>query len=161
MNQPFILFLLTDIASTKGFIVACIIVFICFILRRKRESAFLFFISTFGLMVSTTLLKELFETTRSLDALIEVTGYAFPSGHASGAMFLGLVVAYLSRNLVTPLRNSIFLMLAVLVLTIGISRIMYLVHTPLQVVAGFALGIFWALLFIRLSKRNQKILRTD
>lgn len=115
--------------------------------------AMVFLLTSLGLMVSTTLLKNLFQVTRPLDGLIEVTGYAFPSGHASGAMFLGLTICLLSRTLATPLRYLIYGVTLLIIFIIGMSRVVYVVHTPLQVVVGFMLGIFWAFVFFKFSEK--------
>ena len=105
-------------------------------------------------MVSTTLLKNLFQVTRPLDGLIEASGYAFPSGHASGAMFLGLAICFLSRTLATPLRYSIYTVTILIIFIIGVSRVVYGVHTPLQVLAGFLLGLLWAFIFFKFLEKN-------
>ena len=153
MIHPTILFLLTDIASTTGFIVACTITLFFLLLQRRRKIALMFFITALGLMVSTTLLKNLFQVARPPNGLIEATGYAFPSGHASGAMFLGLALCFLSRNLSTPVRNVVYTITTLIIIIIGVSRIMYNVHTPLQVLAGFLLGILWAFIFFKFSTK--------
>ncbi len=61
-------------------------------------------------------------------------GYSFPSGHCSGAAAGWGSVAYLLR------RNAATVGIALLVLLIGFSRMYLGVHTPLEVVAGFAVG---------------------
>ena len=155
MLHPTILFLLTNIASTTGFIVACIITLFFLFLRRRRKNALVFLITALGLIVSTTLLKNLFQVARPPNGLIEATGYAFPSGHASGAMFLGLVICLLSRTQAKPARNLIYTLTLLMIFIIGMSRVVYGVHTPLQILAGFLLGLLWAFIFFKFATKNK------
>ncbi len=157
MTHPITLFLLTEIASTTGFMYALCLLFAGFILIKQHRVAFVFLLTALGLMISTTVLKELFQIARPLNPLIEVSGYAFPSGHASGAMFIGLILCFRSRTLPPVKKNVFFILIGALVLLIGYSRILYGVHTPLQVLAGFLLGLLWAFIFFKFSENNSKL----
>ncbi len=152
MMSPFLIFLLTKVASTKGFVLACALVFMGLVTNNTMRTAFLFFATTIGVIVSTTLLKELFQTPRPLYGLIDVTGYAFPSGHASGVIYLGLALYALSRTLPPLMRTSIIICIVSFIIIIGYSRIMYGVHTATQVLAGYGVGAFWGWLFLFLSQ---------
>lgn len=149
------LFLLTRVASTEGFLVATIAMLILFVFQRDRRSAVALFASAAGLILTVQLLKEALRVPRPVETLIEVTGYSFPSGHAAGSFFLALVVAFLCRNLDAPVRYLSFALCALAALSIAGSRIAYHVHTPLQVIVGAALGIFFALVFIRFSTEPE------
>ena len=161
MDHPIILFLLTGIASTKGFVIACFMLLTCLVTLKQYRNAMLFCIMLIGLMVSTTVLKELFQIPRPLNGLITVSGYAFPSGHASGAMFLGLSICFLSKNLPPRIKLGVWFFVIALILIIGISRIAYKVHTPTQVLAGFVVGAFWAWLFMYVSNITNPLTNTQ
>ncbi len=154
MTNPTTLFLLTEIASTRGFVIAVSLLFTGLFVCTQTRTAFFFLLATLGLMISTTVLKEIFRVARPLSPLIDVTGYAFPSGHASGAMFLGLILYYRSRTLPPVMKTIIFILVGALVLLIGYSRTLYGVHTLLQVLAGFLLGLLWAFIFFKFSEKN-------
>ena len=143
----------TKIISTGGFAVAALIVCGILLWRRRRVEAGIFFISTVGLMLSTQILKLYFHIPRPPDALVETSGYAFPSGHAGGVMFLALCLAYLVKNVPQTERYRLWTILASGVLLVGISRVLLGVHTPFQIVAGYVLGAVWAGVYVYLVRR--------
>ncbi len=75
-------------------------------------------------------------------------GYSFPSAHAqmSSSMAVGITRYY----------RKIGVFCCILALLIGISRIYLGVHTPVDICAGFVLGILWTLFSIYLSQRLIK-----
>lgn len=148
-------FLLTRIASTEGFLVAIFALLMLFLFWRDVRSAVALFASTAGLVITINLLKQVFRIPRPVETLIHVTGYAFPSGHAAGAFFLGCIAAFLSRNLSLPLRLLSYALCAGAAFAIAISRIAYHVHTPFQVTVGALLGILFALVFIRFKTEPE------
>ncbi|NCN52569.1 phosphatase PAP2 family protein [Candidatus Parcubacteria bacterium] len=148
MSQTF-LFFFTTLASTESFAILAILITLYLLLKYGRYSAGIFFGSYLGLALSVVILKNLFAVARPADALITLTSYAFPSGHAAGVMFLGVTGAYLSRTYSKPVRYTLYIVLAALVLAIGWSRLYLHVHTPLQVLGGYAVGALWALVWVR------------
>lgn len=152
MNDIY-LFLFTVIASTGGFVVAAILISTFLIFQRKRMEAVLFGASTILLMIFVQVLKDLFKIPRPPESLIEASGYAFPSGHATGSIFLALSIIFLTRNVSTPQRYIVWAIVLVLALLIGASRIHLGVHTLTQVLAGYALGIFCIVIFLVARKK--------
>lgn len=148
------LFVFTKIASTEGFLVATLAIIMAFLFSKNARSAVALFASAAGVIIVVNLLKEILATPRPSNALIEVTGYAFPSGHAAGAAFLALVVAFLSRRLSLPLRLAVIAVCVLSALAIGTSRIAFQVHTLPQVLAGFGIGALFAFVFMRFSSRS-------
>jgi undecaprenyl-diphosphatase len=155
MNEEQFLFLFTGIASTEGFLIATLLIITVFVWLKNSRSAVALFASTAGLVLTLNILKESFKIPRPENALIEVTGYAFPSGHAAGAIFLAHLVIYLCRNQSYPVRFLVAVVSLGSALAIGASRVAYQVHTPLQVFAGFVVGTLFALLFIYTASRSK------
>lgn len=153
--DPFLIFVFTKVASTEGLLAVVGIIIVIALLQRNTQRAFAFAITTLGLIVSTLLLKETFQVARPENSLVEATGYAFPSGHATGAIFLALIVIYLSRTLPARVRYAVYTASAMLALAIAVSRVGFGVHTPLQVAAGCILGAFWAYVAVRLDRRSR------
>ena len=122
--------------------------FFNFASRRRMVRMWAFVITATGLMFSTELLKNTFQTPRPVDALIETFGYAFPSGHAAGSMFLALTLCYFASSLKVPLRYLVYVLLVVATFAIGFSRFQLGVHTPFQIGAGYIVGIVFALVCI-------------
>ncbi len=148
--DSFFLFAFTTIASTEGFLISCALILVGLLLRKR---ALPFLVATIGVLLSTIVLKELLQVARPVSTLIETTGYAFPSGHASGSLFLALSLCYLSRALPRPLRYGVCAAALMTALVIGLSRLHFGVHTPLQVFAGYVLGAAWAGVYIWMDTR--------
>lgn len=84
--------------------------------------------------------------------LVAVKTSSFPSGHATSSMilFLTLALALTSR---TRRRGLMVAGAILLSLLIGTSRVMLGVHWPSDVVGGWAFGMLWVLLTLRLAER--------
>ena len=154
MFNPLTLIVLTKVASTAGFIISSTFVVAVLFFRKRTKLALIYVFTTLGLMLSTTAIKLICKIPRPDNPLIPISGYGLPSGHATASLFLGLILSYLSHSQPKPLRYMIYSMSAIIVLTIGMSRINYNVHTPLQVLAGFMLGSLWAGVFECFSKNK-------
>ena len=114
-----------------------------------RNGLFVFAASTGG-WVLNSILKQLFSRTRPdvVPHLREVLSSSFPSGHAltSAAVFLTLG-ALLMRIAEGRLAKYYCIAIAMFVtFLVGMSRIFLGVHYPTDVVAGWLIGMSWALL---------------
>lgn len=147
MNDTY-LFVFTKIASTEGFIVVAILICTFLALRNRKAEATLFCVTSFLLMISVQILKEIFKIPRPPESLIEASGYAFPSGHAAGSIFLAMSIIFLSRNTPRTLRYTIWITTMILAILIGTSRIQLGVHTLTQVMAGYVLGCLCVTIFL-------------
>jgi undecaprenyl-diphosphatase len=114
-----------------------------------RTAVFVLLASTGGSLLNT-LLKSGFSRTRPtiVPHLREVMSPSFPSGHAmtSAAVYLtlGALLMRLSKRRVTK-----FYCIAVAMLLtglVGVSRVYLGVHYPTDVLAGWIIGLSWALL---------------
>ncbi|WP_202389935.1 phosphatase PAP2 family protein [Parapontixanthobacter aurantiacus] len=111
-----------------------------------------------GLLVST-LLKQGFDRTRPdlvpHDSLVYTA--SFPSGHSMMAAITYLTLAaLLARVLPNRATKVYFLALAVIVTVgVGVSRVYLGVHWPSDVLAGWAVGASWALLFWLIARQLQ------
>ncbi|MCI6763937.1 phosphatase PAP2 family protein [bacterium] len=75
--------------------------------------------------------------------LIEEGGYSFPSGHAMGSMaFYGFIILILCKlNINKCLKCILIILLSVLILLIGISRVYLGVHYPSDIFGGYLLSL--------------------
>ena len=110
-------------------------------------------LSSLGLMF---LLKYLFRRKRPLAPLLNAAkGLSFPSGHAIMAVtFYGCMI-YILYHTISHNGAKYFLtvLLVILILLIGFSRVYLRVNYASDVLAGFIIGLLW--LFISLTVLNR------
>jgi membrane-associated phospholipid phosphatase len=100
-------------------------------------------------------LKDLFDRPRPLTPLLEpVAGLSFPSGHALCSMtFFGLLIYFTWKHMKNKYWKVIIsVLLLMLVFMIGLSRVYLRVHHASDVIAGFAMGIIWLVISLRILK---------
>ena len=112
-----------------------------------REALFLI-VSALGSELLTVGAKRAFARARpSVELVSRVTesgGFAFPSGHALGAMVLYTSVAMVAVEIGRASWKRAAIALAVIMIpTMGITRVYLGVHYPSDVVAGWSLGAAW------------------
>jgi undecaprenyl-diphosphatase len=84
--------------------------------------------------------------------LVVVKTSSFPSGHATSSMIFYLTMA-LALTVGTRWHRVAAAGAVVLSLLIGTSRVMLGVHWPSDVIGGWAFGMLWVLLTLRLAGR--------
>ncbi len=151
--STFYLFIFTTVASTTGFLIAVGIISLYLIVTNRSRLARVFLLTTLGLILTVRVLKDVFQVSRPSNALIEVSGYALPSAHAAGSMFLAVILSYFASTLREPARYGLYTVYGLAALTIGISRYQLGVHTPFQIAVGFAVGAFFAIACILFMRR--------
>ena len=84
--------------------------------------------------------------------LVVVQTSSFPSGHATSSMifYLTLALALTAGKRWHRIAAAGAVLLSLL---IGISRVMLGVHWPSDVIGGWAFGMLWVLLTLRLAER--------
>ena len=83
--------------------------------------------------------------------LVVVKTSSFPSGHAANSMIFWLALALVLAQ-GTRWQRAGVVGAILLSLLIGISRVMLGVHWPSDVIGGWAFGILWVLLTLRLAE---------
>jgi len=120
---------------------------ILFLLGRRTE-AVIGTLATAGSALSGSLLKMIIDRPRPSGELVHVSEWlsdkSYPSGHVLAfTVFFGFLLYWLNRK-------SISLILILLIVSIGISRVYLGVHWPSDVLGGYILGIIWLFFTIRL-----------
>ncbi|MDD4666184.1 MAG: phosphatase PAP2 family protein [Clostridia bacterium] len=116
-----------------------------------------------GATILNNILKIFFHRQRPmLEHLVPVAGLSFPSGHAMiSYAFYGLVIYLVWINTENKyLKSAVAVLLSLLILLIGISRIYLGVHYPSDVLAGFAAGSFWLIACI-LGLKSVRLMGSD
>lgn len=113
-------------------------------------------ISSLGLMFA---LKSLFHRERpDIPLLQEARGLSFPSGHALFSVtFYGLLIYIIFKSVRNKeLKWFLIVLLLLLILTIGFSRIYLRVHYASDVIAGYCVGFLWLVFAVWLLNRMER-----
>ncbi|BDA84117.1 phosphatase PAP2 family protein [Aureimonas sp. SA4125] len=120
-------------------------------MQGNRRSMLLVLAAILGGFAMTSLLKLGFDRPRPDLVPHSMTTYtaSFPSGHAMLSAIVYLTLAVLVARVQTRRSIKIYLLTTASLLTviIGVSRVYLGVHWPTDVIAGWAAGAAWALLW--------------
>ena len=156
MTPALLEFLYTKMISEISFIIIIgVFLYILISNKRKKEATYLI-VSTIILSFLIYFFKNSLMVERPENALIEIDGYALPSGHSALSMFFGIVAYQLFiKNLKKKYRAPLVFGVIALVLSIGLSRIYFGVHTPFQVFIGFLMGAIVPIVLAKIYKINK------
>ncbi len=147
---------ITNFAS--GIMVGIISLVFLIIFKNKRYGGFIF-LNVFNIFVLNFLLKLLFMRDRPYELMIiDEVGYSFPSGHAMAAFgFYGFIIYLLWHfNLAKSAKIIFSVLLGVLIILIGVSRIYLGVHYASDVLAGYMVSLAYLILYITCVKKCLK-----
>lgn len=126
--------------------------------KNKRYGIFAL-LNAFNILVLNVLLKLIFMRDRPYDLMIITeSGYSFPSGHAMASLgFYGFIIYLLWHfNLSKRVKVVFSILLSILILLIGMSRIYLGVHYASDVLAGYMMSGAYLILYITFIKRYLK-----
>jgi undecaprenyl-diphosphatase len=135
-------------AAVLGLAVAAIVGFL--LLQGLRRTALFVFAASAGGWLLNGALKELFQRARPdvVPHLREVLTLSFPSGHAMTSAAVYLTLGAMLMRIAERRTTKIYCMgVAMLVtLLVGASRVYLGVHYPTDVLAGWLVGLSWAVI---------------
>lgn len=146
---------ITNFASVKTTIILCVVSLMALLFKYKG-TVFL----VCNVIISTILnnvIKAILKVPRPHKLwLVEETGYSFPSGHSMAAISFYAFIIYLVFNskLNKILKYIISIILSLLIVLIGISRVYLGVHNISDVIGAFMLS--FALLMFTTGIINKK-----
>lgn len=130
------------------------------LLQRQIKTALLVVVAISGGMLLNTFLKIGFDRPRPdlVPHEVEVYTASFPSGHAmlSAIVYLTLGALLVRTQPKRRLKAYIFILTVLLTLLVGFSRVYLGVHWPTDVLAGWAAGATWALIWWIVLRRLQQ-----
>jgi membrane-associated phospholipid phosphatase len=135
-----------------------LIAYFLFIRKRKWYSIKIPAIALSSLLLMFVL-KRLFNRPRpDIPLLYEAKGLSFPSGHAlMSVTFYGLLIYIVHRSKGNPvLKWTLIVLLAILIIVVGFTRIYLRVHYTTDVLAGFAIGFLWLVFSIWALRKLEK-----
>ena len=147
------------ITNLGGAYCLIIISILCAIFIKNKKIAFAIPINLILSTMLNLVLKNIVERPRPIGyRLIDETGYSFPSGHSMiSAAFYGLIIYFIWKNVKnTKLKYISCILLSLLILFIGISRIYLGVHYASDVIGGFTISIAYLIIFTITFKAINK-----
>lgn len=142
-----------DVTSLGGIavlVLATAIVAGMLVLQRRRRSLLLLLAATSGAGLLSLLLKTWYARPRPelVAHLMPEHSPSFPSGHALAASAVYLTLGALVARFVAGTASKLYVLAVALLLSVlvGISRLYLGVHYPTDVVAGWCVGLSWAML---------------
>lgn len=112
-----------------------------------------------NLAISTVLnvvLKNIVQRPRPVGfRMINESGYSFPSGHSMVSMaFYGYLIYLIYKYIENKkIKWPLIIILSILILTIGTSRIYLGVHYTSDVIAGFVISLSYLIIYTSIIKR--------
>lgn len=134
-----------------------------FFIKRQWYKAVLIFTASAGGLVLGAILKYLINRPRPLAGLVLETGFSFPSQHSLMALIFFSLVLFGCVNLVKNkwLKYLFAAANIFMILSVGFSRVYLKVHWLSDIIAGYALGLFWLTFLILGSRIIVQLLKKD
>ena len=149
-----VMIFITNIASPFNLFLFSALLFIVFIVKKRWYHVVLLLTGMIGGTLFEITIKFLTHREHPTNSLVEISGYSFPSGHATMATIFFLLLLYAFKD---DIKNKVLRRLFILgtilaFILIGLSRVYLNAHWFSDVLAGFALGIFWFTLAALVSR---------
>ena len=142
---------------TKFSNVAFLVIFVLIVLLilRNKDAVFVIFNLIF-LRLLNYVIKIIIKRDRpNILRLIKIGEYSFPSGHAMISMGVyGYLIYLIYKKIKNPYIKYLgIIILSLLIILIGISRIYLGVHYFSDVLAGYTLSLIYLIIFIRVRRK--------
>jgi undecaprenyl-diphosphatase len=129
-------------------------------LERRYGMLALVLVSTFGGMAISSYLKIFFERPRPsiVPHLAPASSPSFPSGHSLVSAVVYMTLGVLLTRVTTDRRAKTYFVVLAAAITclIGLTRMYVGVHYPTDVLAGWAIGLLWALVCGAVARELQR-----
>lgn len=140
--------IITNLASAKFVALLCLILLIFVKNKVIPITIIINMLIMWGLI---GVLKNTFKRERpNINRLVEEKGYSYPSGHTMTAtIFYGFIIFLIViSNLILPLKWTLIILLALLIMFVGYTRVYLGVHFLSDVIGAILFGSSYLLLYI-------------
>ena len=147
--------------GNRPLLIATVLVVIGYLtLERMYGAMWLVVIAVSGGGFLNAVLKFLFARERPdiVPHLVPVTSLSFPSGHSVLAAVMYLTLGALLARVAVHRRTRLYVLTVAMLATflVGVSRVYLGVHYPTDVLAGWCVGLAWALLCWIVARSLQR-----
>lgn len=144
------------VTNFGGSIILGLITILILILIKNKKIGLIVLINLCSVTVLNLFLKSILQRPRPNEyRIINETGYSFPSGHSMISMaFYGFIIYLIYKNIKNKYLKWIsIILLSILILMIGFSRIYLGVHYVSDVLAGFLFSISYLIVYIKIINK--------
>ncbi|MGQ0422211.1 phosphatase PAP2 family protein, partial [Bacillus sp. HC-Mk] len=133
----------TKLGSAIG-IVATLVISLLVFWKKRYYAAMIVY--PMGILITHLVnkgIKEIVKRERpSLNEALDALGYSFPSGHAMlSIMTFGFLTYIIAANLKSVAGKCVTtILMGIVILSIGLSRVILNVHYPTDILAGYCVG---------------------
>ena len=152
--------IITKMASP---VVLVLLTFVLFGVLKDKKTKYSIFINLAVAASLNSIIKHVIQRPRPVGyRLIDEKGYSFPSGHSMVSMaFYGYLIYIINTNVKSKwIRIVSTILLSILIVLIGTSRIYLGVHYTSDVCGGFCVAIAYLMVYTgilkRMSNKNQE-----
>jgi len=141
-----------------------LLVFFYLFIKKHRWYSIKIPVVALGSLLLMLGLKQFFNRPRpDIPVLREVHGLSFPSGHSMMSFtFYGLLIYITWYNVANKTWRWILMsFLALIIFTIGFTRVYLRVHYASDVLAGFSLGLIWLVISLWTMRRIEKYTKKE
>lgn len=146
---------ITNLASPITIVILGLVFsYIIGIKKKDKRTAILFCLNLVVVALLNFLLKNIFTRTRpEMINIITESGYSFPSGHSAISMGMYGYIIYLinTRCSNRKVKVTMTIILSLLILSVGLSRVYLGVHYASDVTAAFLLFLSYLIVFTHVT----------
>lgn len=148
---------ITRLGDPRTVVPLTLIVFTLMLWKRRFLEAKFFALNAAGGAVLSYCLKLAFSKQRPQlwESPINEVTFSYPSGHALGSMVLYGFLSYLAAKLYPQYAKGAYAIAAILIITIGFSRLYLGVHWPTDIIGGYGIGFLWITVCISLLRLQR------
>lgn len=156
--SPFILIIMKFMSfiGSAYFIIPIMAIILAYNYKNKKYyQSKLLLLATAGSWILNYILKQVFGRIRPLDYfLVDQGGFSYPSGHTMVATTFYFTIAYLLARRIEDKgkKKTYFLLAAIAIFFMGLSRVYLGVHWPTDILGGFLMGYISYYLSVLLVK---------
>lgn len=136
---------------------AIVLIAFAFLFVKNKKIFTLVFFDMILIVLLNYYLKIIFMRDRPFSLMIiDETGYSYPSGHSMIAVgFYGFILYLMwHMNISKSIKYMFSILMGLLIVLIGVSRIYLGVHFPSDVLGGYSVSLCFLVLYISLIKER-------